>query len=223
MIRLDIISKSETARYMGVKGIPDKKTAEILDKYEPIVRERLRPAFVYRETAVHFADDGVYLDGVDAVFSGSDIKNHLKDCERAIILAVTVSAEADKMIRQTSVVSMAEALAVDCLCSSAIEQVCNKAEDEIFRINPVKFRTWRFSPGYGDLPITLQKNLISALNAHRRIGLTVTENCMLIPSKSVTAIIGISDNPIKKGKKGCDVCNIRDTCGVRMNGGCGKN
>lgn len=223
MIRLDIISKSETARYMGVKGIPDKKTAEILDKYEPIVRERLRPAFVYRETAVHFADDGVYLDGVDAVFSGSDIKNHLKDCERAIILAVTVSAEADKMIRQTSVVSMAEALAVDCLCSSAIEQVCNKAEDEIFRINPVKFRTWRFSPGYGDLPITLQKNLISALNAHRRIGLTVTENCMLIPSKSVTAIIGISDNPIKKGKKGCDVCNMRDTCGVRMNGGCGKN
>lgn len=223
MIRLDIISKSETARYMGVKGIPDKKTAEILDKYEPIVRERLRPAFVYRETAVHFADDGVYLDGVDAVFSGSDIKNHLKDCERAIILAVTVSAEADKMIRQTSVVSMAEALAVDCLCSSAIEQVCNKAEDEIFRINPVKFRTWRFSPGYGDLPITLQKNLISALNAHRRIGLTVTENCMLIPSKSVTAIIGISDNPIEKGKKGCDVCNMRDTCGVRMNSGCGKN
>lgn len=223
MIRLDIISKSETARYMGVKDIPDEKTAEILDKYEPIVRERLRPAFVYRETAVHFVDDGVYLDGVDAVFSGSDIKNHLKDCERAVILAVTVSAEADKLIRQTSVVGMAEALAVDCLCSSAIEQVCNKAEDEIFRVNPVKFRTWRFSPGYGDLPITLQKNLISALNAHRRIGLTVTENCMLIPSKSVTAIIGISDNPIKKGKKGCDVCNMRDTCGVRMNGGCGKN
>lgn len=223
MIRLDIISKSETARYMGVKGIPDKKTAEILDKYEPIVRERLRPAFVYRETAVHFVDDGVYLDGVDAVFSGSDIKNHLKDCEHAVILAVTVSAEADKLIRQTSVVGMAEALAVDCLCSSAIEQVCNKAEDEIFRVNPVKFRTWRFSPGYGDLPITLQKNLISALNAHRRIGLTVTENCMLIPSKSVTAIIGISDNPIEKGKKGCDVCNMRDTCGVRMNSGCGKN
>lgn len=223
MIRLDTISKSEAARYMGVRGIPDEKTAEILDKYEPIVRERLHPAFVYRETAVHFADDGVYLDGVNAVFSGSDIKNHLRGCERAIILAVTVSAEADKLIRQTSVIGMAEALAVDCLCSSAIEQVCNKAEDEIFSANPVKFRTWRFSPGYGDLPISLQKNLISALNAHRRIGLTVTENCLLIPSKSVTAIIGISDNPIEKGKKGCAVCNMRDTCGVRMNGGCGKN
>lgn len=223
MIRLDTISKTETARYMGVKGIPDEKTAGILDKYEPIVRERLRPAFVYRETAVNFAADGVYFDGVDAVFSGNDIKNHIKGCERAVILAATVSAEADKLIRQTSVIGMAEALAVDCLCSSAIEQVCNKAEEEIFSANPVKFRTWRFSPGYGDLPITLQKNLISALNAHRRIGLTVTENCLLIPSKSVTAVIGISDNYIEKGKKGCEVCNMRETCGVRLNGGCGRN
>lgn len=223
MIRLDTISKAEAARYMGVRGVPDEKTAEILNKYEPIVRERLRPAFVYRETAVHIDGDGVRFDGVNAVFTGNDIKKHLAGCERAVLLAATVSAEADKLIRQTSVVGMAEALAVDCLCSSAIEQVCDKAEKEIFSANPVKFRTWRFSPGYGDLPISLQKDLILALNAHRRIGLTVTDNFLLIPSKSVTAIVGISDNPIEKGKKGCDVCSMRDTCGVRLNGGCGKN
>lgn len=223
MIKLDIISKVETARYMGIKGIPDERTAEILDKYEPIVRERLRPAFVYRETTVHFSEDGVHFDGVNAVFTGNDIKKHLEGCERAVLLAVTVSAEADKLIRQVAVTGMAEALAVDCLCSSAIEQVCNKAEDEIFAENNVQFRTWRFSPGYGDLPISLQKEIILSLNAQRRIGLTVTESCMLIPSKSVTAIIGISDSPIEKGKKGCDICNMRDRCGLRQNGGCGKN
>lgn len=223
MIRLDTISKAEAARYMGVRGVPDEKTAEILDKYEPIVRECLRPAFVYRETAVNIAEDGVHFDGISSVFTGNDIKKHLAGCERAVLLAATVSAEADKLIRQTSVVGMAEALAVDCLCSSAIEQVCDKAEEEIFGANPVKFRTWRFSPGYGDLPINLQKDLIIALNAYRRIGLTVTESCLLIPSKSVTAIVGISDNPINKGKKGCDVCNMRETCGIRFNGGCSKN
>lgn len=223
MIKLDTISKAETARYMGIKGVPDGKTAEILDKYEPIVRERLRPAYVYRETTVRFADDGVHFDGVNAVFTGNDIKKHLAGCKRAVLLAVTVSAEADKLIRQTAVVGMAEALAVDCLCSSAIEQVCDKAEQAIFSSNPASFRTWRFSPGYGDLPISLQKELITALNAHRRIGLTVTESCMLIPSKSVTAIVGISDNPIESGKKGCEICSMRETCGVRLNGGCGKN
>ncbi|MCM1132220.1 MAG: 5-methyltetrahydrofolate--homocysteine methyltransferase [Ruminococcus flavefaciens] len=223
MIKLDTISKSESARYMGIRGVPDDKTAEILDRYEPIVRERLRPAFVYRETAVDFADDGVHFEGVNAVFSGNDIRNHLAGCERAVLLAVTVSAEADKLIRQTSVTGMAEALAVDCLCSSAIEQVCNKAEAEIFAGNNPQFRTWRFSPGYGDLPITLQKELILALNAQRRIGLTVTDSFLLIPSKSVTAIIGISDKPIEKGGKGCSICNMRDRCGLRLNGGCGKN
>lgn len=222
MIKLDVISKTETARYMGIRGVPDEKTAEILDKYEPIVRERLRPAFVYRETVLHIDKDGVHFDGVNAVFTGNDIKKHLAGCERAVLFAATVSAEADKLIRQTSVVGMAEALAVDCLCSSAIEQVCDKAEEEIFSANPVKFRTWRFSAGYGDLPIDLQKELILTLNAHRRIGLTVTNSCLLIPSKSVTAIIGVSDNPIEQGKKGCDVCNMRDTCGFRLNGGCGK-
>lgn len=223
MIKLDFISKTEAARYMGVRGVPDEKTTEILNKYEPIVRGRLRPAFVYRETAVHIDDDGVRFDGVNAVFTGNDIKKHLAGCERAVLLAVTVSAEADKLIRQTAVVGMAEALAVDCLCSSAIEQVCDKAEEEIFSENPVRFRTWRFSAGYGDLPIYLQKDLILALNAHRRIGLTVTDSFLLIPSKSVTAIIGVSDKPIEQGKKGCDVCNMRDTCGFRLNGGCDKN
>ncbi len=222
MIKLDTISKTEAARYMGVRGVPDRKTAEILDKYEPIVRKRLRPAFVYREATVHFAEDGVYFGGMNAVFTGNDIRKHLTGCKRAVILAATVSAEADKLIRQTSVVGMVETLAVDCLCSSAIEQVCDKTETEIFSTNLVKFRTWRFSPGYGDLPIALQKELVLFLNAHRRIGLTVTENCLLIPSKSVTAIIGISDNPIEHGKKGCDVCSMRESCGFRLNGGCGK-
>ena len=223
MIKLETISKAESARYMGVRGVPDEKTAELLDKYEPIVRRRLRPAYVYRETPLYIEADGVHFEGIDAVFTGNDIKKHLNGCERAVLLAATVSAEADKLIRQTSVVGMAETLAVDCLCSSAIEQVCDKAEQEIFSVNPAKFRTWRFSAGYGDLPINLQKDLIIALNAQRRIGLTVTDNFLLIPSKSVTAIIGISDNPVEKGEKGCTACNMRDNCGFRLNGGCGKN
>lgn len=222
-MKLNPISLTETARYMGVKGTPDNQTAEILEKYEQIVRKRLRPAYVYKITSVNFADDGVIFDGINAVFTGNDIKNHLDGCNRAVVLAATVSAEADKLIRQATITGMTEALAVDCLCSAAIEQVCNMAEQEIFSANLALFRTWRFSPGYGDLPISLQKELLVFLNAQRRIGLTVTESCMLMPSKSVTAIIGISDTALNKQKKGCDICNMRDRCGVRNNGGCGKN
>jgi hypothetical protein len=221
MIKLDILSKSEAARYMGVKGQPDKSVNDILDKYEPIVREKLRPNYVYRESDIEFTENGVRLSVMENTLRGNDIKKHLKGCTKAVIFAATVSAEADKLIRQTAVTNMAESLAVDCLCSTAIEQLCDKIEEEIFSKINAPYRTWRFSAGYGDLPISSQKDFITSLNAQRRIGLTVTDNFLLIPSKSVTAIIGISENPpSNEVKKGCAGCNLRENCAYTHNGGC---
>ncbi|MDE6832967.1 MAG: 5-methyltetrahydrofolate--homocysteine methyltransferase [Ruminococcus sp.] len=211
-MKLETISKNESARYMGVKGVPDGQVSEILNRLEPLVRERVRPAYVYRKTSVNFTEDGLFLDGINKELSGNDIKKHLTGCTSAVVMAVTLSGEADKLIRQTAVTDMADSLAVDCLCSSAVEQVCNIAEKEIFSVVKAPYRTWRFSAGYGDFPLDIQKDLLYFLNAHRRIGLTVTENSLLIPSKSVTAIIGISENPVIHGKKGCESCRMKDNC-----------
>lgn len=223
MMHLESISKKEAARYMGVHGEPNKNVAELLDKAELLVRNSVYPKYVYRETTVEQFDGGVKLGAVASLLTGNDVKKHLAGCERAVILAATLSSEADKLIRQSAIISMAESLAVDCICSAAIEQVCDSAEKEIFSEISAEYRTWRFSPGYGDLSISLQSDLLTALNAHRRIGLTVTENSILIPSKSVTAIIGISDIPIERGKKGCAVCNLRENCAFVMTGGVCRN
>lgn len=222
MICLGEISKSEAARYMGVSEAPDSQTARLLEKYEPIVRKALRPAYVYREAKVKFAPEGVYLSGLATPLTGEDIRRHLENCGRAVVFAATVSSAADKLIRTTSVTDMAGALAVDCLCSTAVEQVCELAEKEIFSELTAAYRTWRYSPGYGDLPIELQGELLKYLNAQRRIGLTCSESNLLVPTKSVTAIIGISDKPIEGEEKGCNVCRLRNSCGIRKFGGCGK-
>jgi hypothetical protein len=212
------ISKSEAARYMGVKGEPDEAVAELLDRAERLVREKVRPKYVYLETDVSFTDEGVVLGAMTEPLTGEDIRRHLKGCTRAVMLAATLSQEADKLIRQAAVTNMAESLAIDCICSAAIEQVCDRAEEEIFAEHPAPYRTWRFSAGYGDLPITLQRGFILALNAQRRIGLTVTDSSLLIPSKSVTAIIGVSDTPVERGRKGCAVCSMKDNCEYRRTG-----
>ena len=207
---------------MGVKGEPDNTVLELLERAERLVRETVRPVYVYRETAVEADENGIKLACMAETLTGRDIQKHLNGCDRAVLLAATLSAEADKLIRQTAVRDMAFSLAVDCICSAAVEQLCNKAEEEIFSGGNVPYRTWRFSPGYGDLPLDLQGAFLTALNAQRRIGLTATENSLLIPSKSVTAIIGISDTPVKHGARGCAVCSMRESCAYRQLGGCGS-
>ncbi len=218
MMKLNPISKKETARYMGIKGIPDDRISEIIDRCEIIVRESVIPKYVYRKTTVNFTENGVLLGGVNTILLGKDIKKHLSGCTEAIVMAVTLSAEADKLIRRTAVTDMAEALAVDCLCSAGVEQVCDRAEEEIFENVKAKYRTWRFSAGYGDLPLGIQKDLLIFLNAQRRIGLTITENSLLLPSKSVTAIIGISETPVERGKKGCESCKMKGNCAFSASG-----
>ena len=223
MMKLLPLDKGETARYMGVRGEVDSAVSEILERWEPVVRKKLRPAYVYREAEVVSADEGVLISGMPVPLPGKDIRRHLEGCNRAVLLAATASAEADKLIRQAQVMGMAEALAVDCLCSAAIEQICDRAEEEIFSRIEAPFRTWRFSPGYGDLPVSLQKPFLDSLNAQRRIGLTVTESSLLVPSKSVTAIIGIADHELTgRGKSGCASCNMRSRCAFSAKGGCGK-
>ena len=217
-MELSQISKSEAARYMGVKGTPDQAVAELLDRAEKIVREKIRPKYVYIETDVTFTDEGVVLGAMSVSLTGEDIKRHLMGCNRAVIMAATLTQEADKLIRQAAVTNMAESLAIDCLCSAAVEQVCDRAEEEIFSRCSAPYRTWRFSPGYGDLPLSLQSSLLLALNAQRRIGLTVTDSSLLIPSKSVTAIIGMSDRPVERGGRGCTICNMRENCAYREKG-----
>ena len=191
MIQLREISKAEAARYIGIRTVPDEKTAELLDRYEEIVRSRLMPAYVWRESQLAFSTEGVYLSGLSVPLTGNSIQKLLNGCVRAVVLAATVSAEADRLIRRLSVSDMAAAVVVDALCSAAIEQVCDKAEIEIFGDMPKEQRTDRFSPGYGDLPIELQANLLNYLNAQRRIGLSCTDSYLLTPTKSVTAIIGV--------------------------------
>ena len=78
--------------------------------------------------------------------------------------------------------------------------------------------TWRYSPGYGDLPLEAQRELVRALDTHRKIGVSLTESCLMMPSKSVTAILGISDTKRDDRKNKCDFCNNRERCAFRKRG-----
>lgn len=151
---------------------------------------------------------------------GRDIRRHLVGCDRMYLLCATLGAAVDREIRRAERSSMLDALALDAAAGDGIEKVCDAAEAEIRRIEEQngRFLTGRFSPGYGDLPMTAQPDLIRLCDAPRKIGLTLTQSGILVPRKSVTAIMGASSVPVEGRKRGCGSCTMAATCPLRKRG-----
>ena len=85
-----------------------------------------------------------------------------------------------------------------------------------------KSLTMRYSPGYGDLDISANRDILNVLDAHRKIGVTVTNTGIMIPRKSVVALIGITNEKIGKVKRTCENCSNRFNCEYRRKAdGCG--
>lgn len=217
---LQHIDRDEAFRYMGAKGEVPQNISQIADECEELLIKSVTPVYVWKMYDISHRSGGIAVSGTDILLKGIDISEHLKDCFECILMCATLSAGADKVIKSCEVTGMEKAVIADCLASAACEQICDTAEWEIQHTLSEYgyYYTWRFSPGYGDLPIDIQPRFLEALDAQKRIGVTVTESCILIPRKSVTAVIGISDREISKGKRGCNSCNMRDRCKFRKSG-----
>lgn len=222
MIKLEKLDIPQALRYMGHKGEPSDTLLNIVSECEKLVLETIKPSYVYREAKLIKGEE-IHVENSRLCLLGKDIAHHLEGCDKAIFFAATLSSSADSLIRRLEAEDMSKALAADALCSAAIEQVCDIAEEEIFSQMHYEFHTWRYSAGYGDYPLSAQKELAEYLNAQRRIGLTITENYLMLPRKSVTAIIGVSDSRLEAHLGGCAVCSMRDRCGISKLGGCGFN
>lgn len=209
MMTLEKLNRSEAIRYIGGAGIQMNDQMEVLmDECEKMVLEKAAPKFLYIELDLP----------CDTIMGGKDIANHLDGCEKAILMCATLGAEIDKLIRISQISDMAKAVVLDSFASVAVEQVCNKVDEIIAEKYDGYYMTFRFSPGYGDYPISLQQDFLRMLDAPRKIGLTTNENFLLMPTKSVTAVMGLSKNPIERKKRGCAICNMRGKCRFRKNG-----
>ena len=89
---------------------------------------------------------------------------------------------------------------------------------DVYKRQRQAFLTDRFSCGYGDLPVSTQKTFLQVVDAERKIGLHVSESCMLVPEKSVTAIIGIAKTVQPAIVRGCRVCALKEHCEYRKGG-----
>lgn len=208
-MRLELPEKIDRQQWldrMGVKGNAPAELLEQMDRVEEKLMGTAMPRGIYRFMPVDII-----------TLTGDAIKKHLKGCREVVVMAVTLGALTDNFIRMCQVRDMAEALMADSGASILIEQICDQLEAKI-KSETDQYLTGRYSPGYGDYPIHLQTELIWLLDAQKKIGLTVNESYIMIPRKSITAVMGASEHPVTGYRATCEECVLKDACILRKEG-----
>lgn len=208
----------EALRYLGAGSHPPEElrrdAADVADK----LTRAVRPRHVYRVFPLSHTPEGAALEGSGVTLPGETARRMLGDCGQAVLLLCTLGAGFETMLRAWQARDMARAVLLDACGSAWVEAGCDEAEREIHARFPGRYLTDRFSPGYGDLPLALQRDVCAALDGWRRLGVQVTESFLMNPTKSVTAVIGLSDRPQAARIRGCGFCAMAETCALRKGG-----
>ena len=204
--------REEVLRYLGYGNQP--VTDELMRRLDEVGRECVRiarPASVVRS----FPADALPLD-----LPGQNIADHLRDAVEVVLFAVTLGLGVDRELTRLSHVDALAQVIFDATATALVERAVDREESRI-RARAAErglFCSWRFSPGYGDLPLDVQPAFLRAIDAGRRLGITLTPSYLMVPTKSVTAIVGLHRTPQPGLASSCSVCQLAEFCELRVSG-----
>ncbi len=181
-------SRAEALRYLRAQA-DDEAAGVLVDTVFLKLRNEVQARHVLQKHSCQILEDGVLLDcGVK--FTSKDLAKHLSGCKEVLLLAATLGSKLDIAIRRLALGSVAEGAAAQAVGATIIEGYCDEVQE---RVESNLYQRPRFSPGYGDWDLAEQRKLFAILECEKKLGLTLTDGLMMAPSKSVTAVIGLSD------------------------------
>ncbi len=231
------IRRDEVMRYLGHRGQRVDET--LLDRIERAVTRceaQLSPRWVWAAYGLNprMGFDGARfyeVMGTSLVLEGESMGFYLDGATSVALMACTLGPRCDEMLRILAARDPLDQLVCDAACTDLVELGADAAENEVRAYGADRGLVcgMRYSPGYGDFPLSVQPMFLDVLQAPKLLGLNVTADHLLVPIKSVTAVIGLypdegsdeappSDHG--KGLLGCEACALRDTCQIRARGLC---
>ena len=207
IFRIDV---NETRRYAGLSRTKNFSEQSIIDACdEALLLLNVRGIWkIYDYDAENF----IVKSTPPFKLVGKSITRHLCNCEKVICMAVTVGEEIENEVtKKFGAGNYVESVLLDAAATAAVEQAADSLERAIspqFAKDGFNFKS-RFSPGYGDWALENQKNFF-AITGASEIGMSLTSALMLMPRKSVTAIIGLEKNKsdaVKTSAVKCTTCN----------------
>ena len=185
------MKRREAWAFLGHRGQPvDDRLAARLEEAAALCERELAPRGIFRVFPVRPGAGGVVVAGTSLVLPGESIARHLRGCEYAALMAVTLGPSSEMVLRREAAVSATGGMLADACASSLVEQaagVLNEFVDEA-AAQPIN-----------RLPLSVQGPFLEALDGGRALGIALTAANMLVPSKSITAIVGFRD-PARRGE-----------------------
>ncbi len=208
MIRIDSIgtvkvNNDEVLRYLGYgKNKGGEDVLALIEKCKDEMLSCSTFKACYDIFDLSLSNDTLNFGNIET--ESKSLKKNLKDCKKAIVFVATIGISIDRVIRKYSMTSPANAVIAQAVGAVMIEEWC-----DIFceRLKGEGYLRPRFSPGYGDFSLEYQKNIFELLDCPRKIGVSLTESWLMVPSKSVSAIVGISETDTKCRICGCESCD----------------
>ncbi len=200
------IDKNEVLRYLGYSN--QKLSEQINAQIDLLISKCLslnclKYTYSYFET--ESINNEIHLKNTNVTFNGKDIYNHLSGCKYAAIFAVTSGMEVERELTRLQKISMTDSVIFDACANCYIEAGADFADNVIRQEAKQKGLSvnYRYSPGYGDFELECQKDIINLLDCPKKIGLTVTDSMLMIPHKSITAVVGIFEDAPGQNKLSC--------------------
>ena len=205
------VNRKEALRYLGYGQ--NQPGQEILDMLEWAIEEILscaKPGSAHKLFNCQINAPKITIGPMD--ITSQALCKHLAGCQQAVLFAATLGPLPDRLLKRYAAIDMsrgvilqaAGAAIIECYCDHCQKQIAQGLKEKGLHLKP------RFSPGYGDFSLNLQPQLLQILDCSRKIGLTATQSMMLAPSKSVTAVMGITCTQENCPKWGCIHCGKTD-------------
>ena len=172
----------------------------------------MTPRCIYKTFPIEWDGDSCEFAGIRV--EPGNLTRNLKGCKEIVMLAVTIGPGADRLVKRSEIRDMLKAYTYQAVGAAAVEAWCDEVNERIKQEAADKglYTRPRFSPGYGDFPLEVQKDFERILEMPKSIGVSLSESLLMTPTKSITAVIGLSDKATDCHIAGCEECNMHETC-----------
>lgn len=189
------IDKSEVLKSLSFFPHKSKLDPDIERQINAAIDEAqilAHPKAVYETFDVVKIENGYELIGTGYRLTQAILLKHLKSIERVTLFVCTIGhGLEDHAKKLQSSGELTRAAILDAVAGEAVEGVANQVNEIVKReanLKKYKLRR-RFSPGYGDWGIEEQPAVLR-LTAAAQIGVSLTSAHVMVPEKSISALIG---------------------------------